>query len=171
MPPRIVRWFTILGNLPAQSAPAITRAQRLRTLSDRLFGKRRDTGIVALLIALLEIGVAVGVYLTGGTQFVYLQFMYIPVALAGRILTVLDVFEALTSKRPYREPMLAAEALHVIQADRDTRFDSSIVDAFVMLYNSGQLALSIVNDARVAQLHDRYGSGALLLSRLQLIKS
>lgn len=375
--PRIVRWFTILSNLTAQSATAINQAQRFRTLSDRLFGKRRDTGIVVLLIAFLVIGVAVGVYLTGGTQFVYLQFMYIPVALAGlifgmlggvvfglfaglilgpvmplnvdanlsqpllswlirlgflcvqgllagyvggmikqrlrvveiiaeelaltygrilrslvaligerddktadhservaynaiqmgqalhlnadeletlywaavlhdlgkigvpekilnhpgalssedraqmqrhveigqrileqasvefkpiaeivathherwdglgypkglkgkeiplagRILTVLDVFEALTSKRPYREPMLAAEALHLIQADRGTRFDSSIVDAFVMLYNSDQLALSEVKDARVAQLHDRYGSGALLLSRLQAIKS
>ena len=64
--------------------------QRLRTLSDRLFGKRRDTGIAALLIALLEIGVAVGVYLTGGTQFVYLQFMYIPVALAGLIFGMVD---------------------------------------------------------------------------------
>ena len=347
------------------------------TLANRLFGKRRDTGVVALLIALLQIGVAVAVYLTGGTQFVYLQFMYVPVALAGlifgmvggvvsglfaglllgpimplnvdanlsqpwlswvirlgflcaqglvagyvgglmkqrlrvveviaeelaltygqilrslvaliaerddktadhservaynaiqmghalkmnhaeletlywaavlhdlgkigipeailnhpgelspedrtemqrhveigprileqasvefkpiaeivathherwdglgypkglmgtqiplagRILTVLDVFEALTSKRPYREPMPVLEALELIQAERSTRFESRIVDAFMLLYTSDQLALSEVSDARAAQLHDRYGSGALLLNRLHAIKS
>ena len=349
----------------------------MQTLSDRLFGKRRDTGIVALLIALLQIGVAVAVYLTGGTQFVYLQFMYIPVAisglifgmvggvvfglfgglllgpimplnvdtnvaqpllswmirlgflclqglaagyvgdlikrrlraveviseelaltygrilrslvaligerddktadhservaynaiqmgqalhmntseletlywaavlhdlgkigipesilnhpgalseedrtqmqrhveigqrileqasaefkpiaeivathherwdglgypnglkgveipLAGRILTVLDVFEALTSKRPYREPMLASEALQLIELDRDQRFDSSIVDVFVNLYASGQLALSEIGDAKTTYLHDRYGSGAMLIRRLREIKA
>ena len=346
------------------------------TLSDRLFGKRRDTGIVALLIALLQIGVAVVVYLTGGTQFVYLQFMYIPVAisglvfgmpggvifglfgglligpimplnvdsntaqpllswlirlgflclqglvagyvgglmkqrlraveliseelaftygrilrslvvligerddktadhservaynaiqmgqalkmnsgeletlywaavlhdlgkigvpenilnhpgalspedrtqmqrhveigqrileqasaefkpiaeivaahherwdglgypkglraeqipLAGRILTVLDVFEALTSKRPYRDPMLPEDALQLIQADAGQRFDTRIVDVFVTLYRSDQLALSIIGEAQTAHLHDRYGSGAMLISRLQQIK-
>ena len=351
--------------------------QRLRPLSERLFGKRRNTGIVALLIALLEIAVAVGVYLTGGTQFVYLQFMYIPVAisglifgmvggvvfglfgglligpimplnvdtnssqpmlswairtgflclqglvagyvgglmrqrlrvaeviaeelaltygrilrslvaligerddktadhservaynaiqmghaldmkhneletlywaavlhdlgkigipeailnhpgelspadrvemqrhveigqrileqaslefkpiaeivaahherwdglgypkglqgtqipLAGRILTILDVFEALTSKRPYREPMPALDALQLIQAERGTRFEARIVDAFVKLYDNNQLVLSEVSDARAAHLHDRYGSGALLLRRLSQIKA
>ena len=40
------------------------------------------------------------------------------IPLVGRILTVLDVFEALTSKRSYREPMLPEEALQLIQVRR-----------------------------------------------------
>ena len=40
------------------------------------------------------------------------------IPLAGRILTVLDVLEALTSKCPYREPMLPEEALQLIQVRR-----------------------------------------------------
>ncbi len=354
----------------------MTPTRRLLTLSDRLFGKRRDTGIVALFVALVEMGIAAMVYLTGGTQFVYLQFMYIPVAISGllfgvtgglmfglfaglllgpimplnvdtnlpqplvgwvirlsflalqglaagfvggllkqrlrvvqvvaeelsltygrilrslvgviaerddktadhservaynaiqmgkalgvsgmdletlywaavlhdlgkigvperilnqpgplseeqrlevqrhveighrilmqaslefkpiadivgahherwdglgypkgvsgdqiplegRILTVLDVFEALTSKRPYRDPMPPEEALQLIQNDSGTRFDSRIVAAFVGLYQSDQLALSEMDDNKVEHLHDRYGSGAMLLSRLHDLK-
>ena len=360
-----------------EPATVVPRAQRPLTLSDRLFGKRRDTGVFALLIALLEIGVAVVVFLTGGTQFVYLQFMYIPVAIsglifgmvggavfglfgglligpimplnvdtnaaqpllgwvirlgflclqglaagyvgdlikrrlraieviseelsftygrilrslvvligerddktadhservaynaiqmgqalhmntnqletlywaavlhdlgkigipesilnypgalspedrtqmqrhveigqrileqasaefkpiaeivathherwdglgypkglkgsqipvAGRILSVLDVFEALTSKRSYREPMPPEEALQLIQSDCGQRFDSDIVDVFMALYTSGQLALSTMSDTKTAHLHDRYGSGAMLISRLRQIKT
>ena len=92
------------------------------------------------------------------------------IPLAGRILTVLDVFEALTSKRPYREPMLPEEALQLIQADVGKRFDGKIVTAFLALYHGDQLALSEIGATRASNLHDRYGSGALLLSRLQAIK-
>jgi putative nucleotidyltransferase with HDIG domain len=90
------------------------------------------------------------------------------IPLAGRILTVLDVFEALTSTRPYRAPMEPAEALALIQSDSGTRFDPQIVQTFVSLYNHQKLALSILDDTKLEHLHDRYGSGGLLVSRLNL---
>jgi putative nucleotidyltransferase with HDIG domain len=88
------------------------------------------------------------------------------IPLAGRILTVLDVFEALTSNRPYRAPMEPAEALALIRADSGTRFDPTIVQTFVTLYDNQQLALSILDDTKLEHLHDRYGSGSMLVSRL-----
>jgi HD-GYP domain-containing protein (c-di-GMP phosphodiesterase class II) len=90
------------------------------------------------------------------------------IPLAGRILTVLDVFEALTSNRPYRAPMEPAEALALIQSDSGTRFDPQIVQTFVSLYENQKLALSILDDTKLEHLHDRYGSGNLLVSRLNL---
>ena len=80
-------------------------------------------------------------------------------------------FEALTSKRPYHNPMPVLDALRLIESERGTRFEPRIIDALVALYNDRQLMLSQVNDARAADLHDRYGSGALLLSRLNQVKA
>jgi HD-GYP domain-containing protein (c-di-GMP phosphodiesterase class II) len=48
---------------------------------------------------------------------------------AARIFSVADVFEALTAKRPYREPMPATAALAVLERGRDTAFDAVIVEA------------------------------------------
>jgi putative nucleotidyltransferase with HDIG domain len=90
------------------------------------------------------------------------------IPLAGRILTVLDVFEALTSNRPYRAPMEPEEALKLIRNDSGTRFDPQIVQTFMTLYDNHQLALSALDDTKLEHLHDRYGSGALLVSRLNL---
>jgi HD-GYP domain-containing protein (c-di-GMP phosphodiesterase class II) len=92
------------------------------------------------------------------------------IPLAGRILTVLDVFEALTSKRPYRAPMSPDAALEIVRGDSGTRFDPRIVDAFVTLLEDRQLALSDITETKAEQLHDRYNSGALLLSRIRGVR-
>lgn len=92
------------------------------------------------------------------------------IPLAGRILSVLDVFEALTSKRPYRDPLPPAEALEVVRADSGTRFDARIVDTFCTLYDNDELALSDVGAAKAEQLHDRYSSAGVLLSRIRGVR-
>ena len=46
-----------------------------------------------------------------------------------RILSVADVFEALTARRPYREPIPATAALAILERERGTAFDPSIVAA------------------------------------------
>ena len=46
-----------------------------------------------------------------------------------RILTVSDVFDALTARRPYREPMSPEDALILMRKDEGTAFDSSCLDA------------------------------------------
>lgn len=57
----------------------------------------------------------------------------------GRIICILDVFEALTSVRPYRNPMSGDEALKYIEQASGKLFDPSIVSVFVDLYTNGKL--------------------------------
>jgi putative two-component system response regulator len=48
----------------------------------------------------------------------------------GRIVAVADVFDALTSERPYRPPMSHGEALAYLDDERGKAFDADTVDAF-----------------------------------------
>jgi putative nucleotidyltransferase with HDIG domain len=59
------------------------------------------------------------------------------IPLFGRILAVADVFEALTSKRPYREPACAQEALDYIMAKAGSDFDPVITKALQKMYEKG----------------------------------
>ena len=52
------------------------------------------------------------------------------IALVARIFAVVDVFDAITSQRPYRSPMPFAEAIDVIAGDSRQHFDPSVVQAF-----------------------------------------
>jgi len=49
---------------------------------------------------------------------------------AGRITAIADVFDALTSKRPYKEPFSVEESLGIIGVGRGSHFDPAVVDAF-----------------------------------------
>jgi putative two-component system response regulator len=53
------------------------------------------------------------------------------IPLEGRIVAVADVFDALTSKRPYKEPFPPREALATIQQGAGTQFDPAVVRAFL----------------------------------------
>jgi putative two-component system response regulator len=46
-----------------------------------------------------------------------------------------DVYDALISKRPYKDPFPHAVAVKIITADRGKYFDPDIVDAFIELEN------------------------------------
>lgn len=50
---------------------------------------------------------------------------------AARVVSVLDVFDALTSDRPYRRALREHEALEIMQHERRRHFDPEIFDAFV----------------------------------------
>ena len=49
----------------------------------------------------------------------------------SRIIAVADVYDALTSNRPYRDSMQPAEALEYIMGGIDTSFDYNVVKSFV----------------------------------------
>ena len=51
------------------------------------------------------------------------------IPIAARIVAVADVYDALTSKRPYREAMSDAEAIAMIDAGSGTQFDPRVVEA------------------------------------------
>jgi len=49
----------------------------------------------------------------------------------GRIVGFADVFDALTSKRPYKEPYPIEAAIEIIKLERGQHFDPAIVDVFL----------------------------------------
>lgn|GEM_PF-1763428 len=52
------------------------------------------------------------------------------IPLACRIVAIADVFDALTSKRPYKEPFAVEKSLAIIREGRGIQFDPDVVDAF-----------------------------------------
>jgi putative two-component system response regulator len=53
------------------------------------------------------------------------------IPLAGRITALADVFDALTSDRPYKKAWTMDESLDQIKSDSGTHFDPKVVDAFL----------------------------------------
>jgi diguanylate cyclase (GGDEF)-like protein/putative nucleotidyltransferase with HDIG domain len=52
------------------------------------------------------------------------------IPLGGRIIAIVDVFDALTSDRPYRRAMSRAEALNVLRESAGKQFDPMLVELF-----------------------------------------
>ncbi|ACN16502.1 two-component response regulator fusion protein (N:response regulator receiver-C:HD-GAF domain protein) [Desulforapulum autotrophicum HRM2] len=53
------------------------------------------------------------------------------IPIAGRIVAIVDTFDALTSKRPYKEPYPPEIALDIIQNEKGKHFDPQITDLFM----------------------------------------
>jgi CHASE2 domain-containing sensor protein len=53
------------------------------------------------------------------------------IPIAGRLMALVDVYDAVTTRRSYRDPMSHDDAVAFIVAGRGTHFDPSVVDAFV----------------------------------------
>jgi len=69
----------------------------------------------------------------------------------GRIVAVADVFDALTSLRPYREALTAGEALDYLQAGVGTLFDGDCVDALIRAYAKGSIETE--NERKLREQH------------------
>ena len=52
------------------------------------------------------------------------------IPLEGRIVAVADVFDALSSKRPYKEPFPRQKCFDILLEGRGTQFDPAVIDAF-----------------------------------------
>jgi putative nucleotidyltransferase with HDIG domain len=59
----------------------------------------------------------------------------------ARVIMVADVFDSLTSDRPYRKAMAPHEARETIMQGSGKEFDPKVVDAFVMAYRKGELEI------------------------------
>lgn len=55
------------------------------------------------------------------------------IPLTARVFAIADVFDALTTQRPYKAPMTAAQALDLLRAGKGTHFDPELVDRFTIL--------------------------------------
>jgi len=64
------------------------------------------------------------------------------IPLAARIFAVVDVWDALTSDRPYRKAWSPAEAREYLQSQAGKHFDPRVVDVFLQLLEQESLAAS-----------------------------
>jgi putative two-component system response regulator len=55
------------------------------------------------------------------------------IPVAGRLMAIVDVYDALISKRVYKPPFPHKKAVGIIMNDRGTHFDPNVVDAFIEL--------------------------------------
>ncbi len=67
------------------------------------------------------------------------------IPLEGRIVAVADVFDALSSKRPYKDPFPLEKCIAILEEGKGTHFDAELVDLF----------LSRLDD--VVVIRDKYG--------------
>jgi putative nucleotidyltransferase with HDIG domain len=66
------------------------------------------------------------------------------IPLEARILTVSDVYDSLTSDRPYRKAMSPYEAKDIIVKGSGTDFDPQVVNAFTEAFRRGELEVPAV---------------------------
>ena len=74
-----------------------------------------------------------------GTGYTHSQGESIP--LEARIIAVADVYDSLTSDRPYRKAMPPYEARETIQQGSGKEFDPKVVDAFLAAFRKGELEM------------------------------
>lgn len=77
------------------------------------------------------------------------------IPLNARIFAVADVFDALTSKRPYKEPFTLAASIEIIKEGRGGHFDPQVADLFIA--QSDSLFAEICNETETvlhAKLED-----------------
>ena len=64
------------------------------------------------------------------------------IPLRARIVSIADAYDAMRSKRTYKEPMSHLDAINEIKRCRGTQFDPMLVDIFIDLINQGTLNLT-----------------------------
>jgi putative two-component system response regulator len=62
------------------------------------------------------------------------------IPMAGRIVAVADVFDALTHVRPYKDAWSTADAIREMTSEAGRHFDPQVVEAFLELYREPALA-------------------------------
>jgi HD-GYP domain-containing protein (c-di-GMP phosphodiesterase class II) len=66
------------------------------------------------------------------------------IPIEARIISVADVYDSLTSDRPYRKAMSTFEAKEIIVKGSGTDFDPQVVNAFVDAFRKGGLEVPAV---------------------------
>lgn len=75
----------------------------------------------------------------------------------AQIVTVADVFDALTSTRPYKPAWPAAQALDEIRDHREHQFSPQVVDAFEALWEEGIIQSILASQTDSAREHSANG--------------
>ncbi|MCI5774397.1 MAG: diguanylate cyclase [Erysipelotrichaceae bacterium] len=67
------------------------------------------------------------------------------IPLTGRILCIADCFDAMTSKRCYKQPFPVELALNEISMQANKQFDPQLAELFVTMFKNGQITLQETN--------------------------
>ena len=70
----------------------------------------------------------------------------------ARVFAIVDVFDALTSQRPYKLPLPFSEAIAILQRDAGAHFDPRLVELFVSIAAPLHQKISATPDAEVEKL-------------------
>ena len=63
------------------------------------------------------------------------------IPITGRILSIADAFDAMTSIRNYKDAMTPQEAIQILRAEAGKQFDPILVQTFIELVESGEIEL------------------------------
>ncbi len=74
-----------------------------------------------------------------GTGYNYKHGTEIP--LEARVISIADVYDSLTSDRPYRKAMSPFDAKEIIAKGSGKDFDPKVVDAFLLAFGNGQMEI------------------------------
>jgi len=77
------------------------------------------------------------------------------IPLSARIMAVADVFDALVSRRPYKEPMSCMQAGELIRRGSGSQFDPAIVGAFERQFDAMSTIADLCNAAPDMSITDR----------------
>ncbi len=77
------------------------------------------------------------------------------IPLAARIFAVVDVFDALTTRRPYKEAIPFAETMRQIEEGRGSHFDPAVLDAFESLAPELHQIISGADELKLTRMLDR----------------
>ncbi len=69
------------------------------------------------------------------------------IPVSARLMAVADVYDALISRRVYRDPLPHAEAVRIIQHTRGKHFDPDVVDAFLEVQDNFQAIAIAYSDS------------------------
>ena len=89
------------------------------------------------------------------------------IPLAARITSVADVYDALTTKRPYKKAMSHEESREIILAGKGTQFDPAVVDAFLAAEEDFQIVAARQSDNQIPALLSLENIVAIQASSIQ----
>jgi putative two-component system response regulator len=69
-------------------------------------------------------------------------------AFASRLIHVCDVYDALSTRRPYREAWASEKTTKYLEDRSGTEFDPDLVSAFVKMLREGEARVQVLTDDR-----------------------
>jgi putative two-component system response regulator len=87
------------------------------------------------------------------------------IPLQGRLMAIADVYDALTSDRPYKKAFPHEEAVDIIRNDKNKHFDPDLVDVFLSVSDKFKEEISLNFSETLVNTSTKEGSKCFPLSR------